>query len=305
MSRIVLLISVFAFMGCARNMHPEKTFNRSLFTAYDHTAENLFSRNIEGPAVDKEGRLFVVNYQTDGTIGLVHPDGKAELFVTLPQGSNGNSIQFNSNGNMLVADLPMHNILEVNPVTKAISVYCHDDRFSQPNDICINKKGIVFASDPDWKDQKGQLWKVGTDRKAILLKSGMGTTNGICLSPDEKILYVNESIQRRIWAFDVDEDGNISNQRLFTSFTDHGLDGMKCDNNGNLYVTRYGKGTVAIFSSKAKLLHEVQLKGKSVSNITFGEKDHKTCYVTLQDRKGMEKFRTDTPGNWNIQMINE
>jgi sugar lactone lactonase YvrE len=184
----------------------------------------------------------------------------------------------------------------VDSKTKAVTVYCHDDRFNQPNDICLNRNGIVFASDPDWKNEKGQLWKIGADRKAELLKTGMGTTNGICLSPDEKTLYLNESIQKKVWAFDVDEEGNISNQRLFASFTDHGMDGMKCDTKGNLYITRYGKGTIAIFSPKGEMINEVKLKGKDVSNITFGGKDYKTCFVTLQDRKGMEKFRTDTPG---------
>jgi sugar lactone lactonase YvrE len=177
-----------------------------------------------------------------------------------------------------------------------VSVYCHDQRFNQPNDICINRKGVVLASDPDWKNKAGQLWKIGVDRKAVLLKNGMGTTNGICLSPDEKKLYVNESIQLKVWEFDIDEDGNISNQRLFTSFDDFGLDGMKCDTEGNLYITRNGKGTVVIFSPKAELIKEVKFKGKSVSNITFGDSDYKTCFVTLQDTKGVEKFRTDTPG---------
>ncbi len=295
MKKLILILAT-AIVSCTNKMSPSKNFDRSLFVAQDHTAENLFSTNIEGPAVDKDGKLFVVNYQKDGTIGLVNPDGTVELFVTLPEGSIGNSIQFNAAGNMLVADFPKHNVLEVDTKTKTVSVYCHDDRFNQPNDICINKKGIVFASDPDWKNQKGQLWKIGLDKKAVLLKNDMGTTNGICLSPDEKTLYVNESIQKNIWAFDVDADGTISNQRLFTSFTDHGMDGMKCDTKGNLYTTRYGKGTIAIFSPEAKLLKEVELKGKNVSNITFGGKDFKTCFVTLQDRKCMEKFRTDTKG---------
>lgn len=283
-------------ISCTSGKNSAKGFESSLFVAEDHTAENLFSNNIEGPAVDKDGKLFVVNYQKDGTIGLVNPDGTVELYVTLPEGSNGNAIQFNAAGNMLVADWPKHNVLEVDTKTKAISVYCHDDRFNQPNDIYLNKKGIVFASDPDWKNQKGQIWKIGLDKKAVLLKGDMGTTNGICLSPDEKILYVNESVQKKIWAFDMDADGNISNQRLFTSFTDYGMDGMKCDTKGNLYVSRHGKGTIAIFSPEAKLLQEVNLKGKKVSNITFGGKDFKTCFVTMQDRKCMEKFRTDTKG---------
>jgi len=295
MKKMILILAT-ASLSCTNTMNPTKTFDHSLFIAQDHTGENLFSSNIEGPAVDKDGKLFVVNYQKDGTIGHVNPDGTVELFVTLPEGSIGNSIQFNAAGNMLVADFSKHNVLEVDTKTKAVSVYCHDDRFNQPNDICINKKGIVFASDPDWKNKKGQLWKIGLNKKAVLLKSNMGTTNGICLSPDEKTLYLNESIEKNIWAFDVDADDNISNQRLFTSFTGHGMDGMKCDTKGNLYVTRYGKGTVAIFSPAGKLLKEVELRGKKVSNITFGGKDFKTCFVTLQDRKCMEKFRTDTPG---------
>lgn len=295
-----IFISVFSLAtfvtACSHKMNPEKEFARSLFKAYDHTAENLFSRNIEGPAVDNAGRLFVVNYQKDGTIGMVQPDGKVELFVSLPDKSIGNSIQFNSAGNMLVADFAAHNVLEVNTTTKEVSVYCHDERFNQPNDICISKKGIVYASDPNWQKQTGQIWKIDTDRKAVLLKSDMGTTNGICLSPDNKTLYVNESIQRRIWAFDVNDKGDISNQRIFAVFPDYGFDGMKCDVRGNLYVTRYGKGTVVIINPQGKQVQEIALKGKDVSNITFGGKDYRTCFVTLQDRKGMEKFRTDVPG---------
>jgi gluconolactonase len=292
----IILLSCFLLHSCSPKLGSPKEFAKSQFQAYDHTEENLFSKNIEGPAVDMQGRLFVVNYQRDGTIGHVQPNGKVSLFVALPEKSIGNSIQFTAEGNMLVADWTGHNILEVNTNSKQVSVYCHDDRFSQPNDLCINKAGIVFASDPNWQKQTGQIWKIDKNRNAVLLKENMGTTNGICLSPDEKTLYVNESVQRNVWAFDVDEQGNISNQRLFTSFPDFGMDGMKCDSKGNVYITRYGKGTVVIFDTSGKQIQEVQLKGKDVSNITFGDKDFKTCFVTLQDRKGMEKFRTDVAG---------
>lgn len=296
MRKLAIIGGIILFIACNRKLNPQQEFTKSLFKASDYTAENLFSRNIEGPAVDKQGRLFVVNYMQDGTIGLVSPEGKVELFASLPGKSIGNSIQFTSKGNMLVADFAAHNILEVNPDTKETTVYCYDERFNQPNDICINKKGIVFASDPNWQKQNGQIWKIGTDKKAVLLKENMGTTNGICLSPDEKTLYVNESVQRRIWAFDVDENGNISGQRTFASFSDYGLDGMKCDSKGNVYVARYGKGSIAIFNPSGKQVQEVELKGKDVSNLVFGGKDLKTCFVTLQDRKGMEKFRTDIAG---------
>ena len=269
---------------------------QQLFLASDHTAENLFTNNIEGPAFDKQGNLYVVNFEKDGTIGLVKPDGSTSLFINLPEGSTANSVKFDSRGFMYLADFTGHNVLKVDMKTKEVSTYVHDDRFNQPNDIIINKKDQLFASDPNWKGGTGQIWRIDAGGKAVLLNSDMGTTNGIALSPDEKTLYVNESVQRKIWAFDVDDSGNISNKRLFAEFFDFGFDGMACDNKGNLYVTRYGKGTIAIMSPDGKVQREVQLKGKRCSNLVFGGKNGKTVYVTMQDRKGMEKFQAENPG---------
>lgn len=268
---------------------------QDLFTSVDHTQENLFSRNIEGPAFDSKGNLYVVNYQKDGTIGWVKPDGSVELFVTLPDSSIANAIQFDSKGYMYLADWKGHNVLKVDMKTKTVRVYAHTS-FNQPNDICINKKDQLFASDPNWKESTGKLWRIDKGGKAVLLDDKMGTTNGIELSPDEKILYVNESVQRKIWAFDVDKRGNISNKRLFAEFPDFGFDGMKCDKQGNLYVTRYGKGAIVVLSPEGTQIREIPLKGKSCSNLVFGGKDGKTVFVTLQDRKGMEKFYVDVPG---------
>lgn len=262
----------------------------------DFTAENLFSQNIEGPAFDKNGDLYVVNFERNGTVGTVNMDGSCELFVTLPENSIANSIQFNSHAEMLLADFPMHNVLRVNMATKAIDTLCHNDAFNQPNDLCINAKDQLFASDPHWKTNTGQLWRIDPDGTPVLLEDSMGTTNGICLSPDEKILYVNESIQRTVWRYDVDGSGNITNKRLLIEFPDHGMDGMKCDRDGNIYITRYGKGTIAVVSPDGTLLREVHLKGKNCSNLVFGGPDGRTVFVTLQDRKGMEKFRNDVPG---------
>jgi len=267
-----------------------------LFQAEDFTAENLFTNNIEGPAFDKNGNLYVVNFQKDGTIGLVKADGSVELFITLPEGSTANAIQFDSKGNMYLADFTGHNVLKVDMKTKKVDVYVHNDSFNQPNDICINKKDQLFASDPNWKDGTGKLWRIDKGGKAVLLTDQMGTTNGIALSPDEKTLYVNESKQRKIWSFAVDKKGNLSNKTLFAEFQDFGFDGMKCDNQGNLYVTRYGKGVIAVLDSKGKIIREVELKGKSCSNLVFGGLNGKLIFVTLQDRKGMEKFRNDIPG---------
>lgn len=285
----VLYITIFALtlLSCGRAKREDA--HRQLFQAEDFTAMNVFTNNIEGPCFDAQGKLYVVNFGQDGTIGVVDSAGGVQEFVKLPEGSTANSIQFDREGNMLLADFTGHNVLKVNMTTKEVSVYAHDDRFNQPNDICINARGQVFASDPNWKESTGQVWRIDTTGVATLLADSMGTANGICLSPDERALYVNESVQRNIWVFDVDETGNISNKRLLISFPDFGFDGMKCDAAGNLFVTRYGKGVVAVVSPAGDLLREIPLTGKSCSNLVFSP-DGTTVYVTLQDRKGMERF---------------
>ncbi|MEX1239609.1 MAG: SMP-30/gluconolactonase/LRE family protein [Cyclobacteriaceae bacterium] len=282
---LIVLLLVFRQVSC-----------QELFVASDHTAENIFTSGIEGPSFDKKGNLYVVNFGKEGTIGLVKPDGKAELFINLPEGSIANGIKFDRKGDMYLADYTGHNVLKVDMKTKKVSTYVHENRFNQPNDIIVNEKGQFFASDPNWKEGTGQLWRIDVGGKAVLLAEGMGTTNGIALSPDEKTLYVNESAQRKIWAFDVDASGDISNKRLFAEFSDFGFDGMACDSKGNLYVTRHGKGTVAILSPDGKVMREIQLKGKRCSNLVFGGKKGRTVYVTMQDRKGIEKFEVEHPG---------
>ena len=64
----------------------------------DLLPEGTFTNGIEGPATDKAGNLYAVNYGKEGTIGIVRPDGSHECFVTLPEGSTGNGIRFNRTG---------------------------------------------------------------------------------------------------------------------------------------------------------------------------------------------------------------
>jgi sugar lactone lactonase YvrE len=278
-----------------------ETMSEELYISKQFTEPGRFTAGIEGPACDKEGNLYAVNYEHQHTIGKVTPDGKCSVFLELPNGSIGNGIRFDSKGFMLIADYTNHNILKVDMKTKEITIYAHEPTMNQPNDIAIGANDIVYASDPKWADSTGQIWRIDTDGKVTLLETNMGTTNGIEVSSDEKTLYVNESVQRNIWAYDLSPNGEISNKRLLINFSDFGMDGMRCDIEGNLYVTRYGKGTVAKVSPKGKILLEVELKGKNCTNIAFGGPDGRTCYVTVADIGNIEKFRVDLPGrSWKL-----
>lgn len=260
-----------------------------------------FTAGIEGPAVDRAGNLYAVSYQRQHTIGRVTPSGETSLFLELPEGSTGNGIRFDSAHRMLIADYTGHNILRVDMETKVLEIIAHEPAFHQPNDICICASDILFASDPDWQASAGQIWRVDIDGTVTLLEDGMGTTNGIEVSPDESTLYVNESVQRNVWAYDLSATGEISNKRLLIRFPDFGMDGMRCDVDGNLYVTRHGKGTVAKVSPAGDVLLEVGLKGKMCTNLAFGGDDGCTCYVTLADEGNVEVFRTERPGRaWRM-----
>ena len=178
-----------------------------LYTATPLTVTNAFTAGIEGPACDLAGNIFAVNFKAQHTIGRITPAGVSEVFVTLPGASIGNGIRFDREGKMYVADYTGHNVLRIDPTTRKIEVFAHEPRMNQPNDLAIAPDGTLFASDPNWKEKTGQLWRIDTDGTVTRLAENMGTTNGIEVSPDGKKLYVNESVQRNVWAFDIQPDG--------------------------------------------------------------------------------------------------
>ena len=270
--------------------------NEVFYEARDYVFVGEFTRGLEGPAVDKNGNLYFVNPYKNGSIGKVDPNGNFTVFIDqLPNKSVANGIRFGKNQEMFLADYTGHNILMIKNGEKTTQVFANDSTMNQPNDLAICCDNLLFASDPTWKTKSGNLLKI-KDGEITFLEKDMGTTNGIEVSPDETKLYVNESVQKNIWVYDLDSDGNISNKKLFYSFEDFGLDGMRCDVQGNLYVTRHGKGTIVKLSSEGKLLREIQLKGEKPSNLAFGGNDGKTIYVTLQDRGYIESFRVESPG---------
>ena len=275
--------------------------DESLFTATPLTEINSFTKGVEGPACDASGNVYAVNFGAQQTIGKITPDGKAEVFVTLPGKSVGNGIRFSPTGIMYVADYAGHNVLRIDPQTRAVTVHAHQPEMNQPNDLALAPDGTLFASDPDWKNQKGQIWRVAANGSVTRVAADMGTTNGIEVSPDGKSLYVNESVQRNVWVFDIAADGALAGKRLIKQFPDFGFDGMRCDVDGNLYITRHGKGTVVKMTPQGEVLKEIGVLGANPTNICFGGPDGRTAYVTEAEHRRLVQFRVDRPGNeWRM-----
>ena len=291
MKKIIALAAALLTVGCHSLVLDEK-----LYLATPLTATNSFTAGIEGPACDRAGNIFAVNFAQQQTIGRTTPAGQSEVFVTLPNDSVGNGIRFDRAGRMYVADYVGHNVLRIDPVTRAVTVLAHEPMMNQPNDLAIAPNGTLYASDPNWGAKTGQLWRIDPDGTTTRLAADMGTTNGVEVSPDGKRLYVNESVQRNVWVFDIQPDGGVANKRLLRQFPDHGFDGMRCDADGNLYITRYGKGTVAVLSPEGEVLREINVLGARPSNLCFGGPDGRTVYVTEVEHRRLVQFRAETPG---------
>ena len=279
------LLCVFFLAGCSQH-----------YIARPLTRPGEFTPGIEGPACGRDGSIYAVNFTEQGTIGRISPSGKGEVFLKLPADSVGNGIRFDRAGNMYIADYVNHQVFKVAPGTSKPVVFASNSMMNQPNDLAISFGGTLYASDPNWPAKTGQLWKITVDGRTTRLAEKMGTTNGIEVSPDGRTLYVNESAQRKIWSFAIDSDGNLSGKKLFKSFEDHGFDGMRCDVDGNLYVTRYGKGTVVKLSPSGEVLAEIDVLGSKPSNICFGGPDGRTAYVTEVEHTRIVSFRVERPG---------
>lgn len=287
MSLIVPIVAAVAALSPVEPVKAVTPIQSEIFVA-----DGVFHPEIEGPAVDAEGNLYAVNFggkadSHKGTIGKVTPEGVASLHLTLPKGSVGNGIRFDRQGRMYIADYTAHNIWRYDG--KTLSVFSHQPQMHQPNDLAITRSGVLFASDPDWKNKRGQLWKIYPDGKSVLMEADMGTTNGVEVSQDQRSLYVNESAQRRIWVYQLDEAYQPSQKKLLIEFPDFGLDGMRADSQGNLYVARYGKGVIAKISPAGELLAEIALQGKFPTNVSL-DPTEQWLYVTMQQRGAIERI---------------
>lgn len=290
--RTVALAIGIAAAACS----PFRPDSEELFVAAPLTAEGSFTSGVEGPACDAAGDIFAVNFERQGTIGRITPDGRGEVQIVLPEGSVGNGIRFDAAGVMYIADYTRHNILAVDQGTRAVRVFAHEAAMNQPNDLALAPDGTLYASDPAWPAGTGQIWRIDREGRVSRAAADMGTTNGIEVSPDGRILYVNESVQRKVWAFDIGGDGGLAGKRLLAAFPDFGSDGMRCDVDGNLFITRHGKGTVVKMSPDGAILREIGVLGRNPTNLCFGGPDGRTVYVTEAEHRRLVRFRVDRPG---------
>lgn len=183
-------------------------------------------------------------------------------------------------------------------------------RFNSPNDITRRSNGDLYFTDPPYglvghENDPGKelptsgVFRVTPAGEVTRLFDDLRYPNGIALSPDERTLYVSDSDpERAIWmAFDVKDDGGVTNGRVFFDATPmvkagrKGLpDGMKVDARGNLFAS--GPGGILVLSPAGKHLGTL-VTGEPTSNCAWGD-DGGTLYMTANDK--LTRIRTLTRG---------
>ncbi|MCC6138361.1 MAG: SMP-30/gluconolactonase/LRE family protein [Bdellovibrionaceae bacterium] len=300
----ILLISHFFLSACATvaGTNANRLPSETLYVSEAITSLGLFSKSIEGPAVDVDGNLYIVNFLKKGTIGIVRSGREPELWLELPQGAVGNSIRFDKNGKMFVADYKGHRVYSIDRKTKKISVHVENPDMNQPNDIAISSEGLIYMSDPSWnKRQKGNIWVADANGQVQLGATDVVAANGIDINSEETRLYFGDSMSGSIYSYDLDH-GSLTNKKIIYKFKPDTIDGLRCDVLGNIYVARITMGTVDYISPEGKLLRSIPTLGKEPNNIAFGGPDGKTLYVTMRDGGYVESFRVEAPGReWLLQ----
>jgi gluconolactonase len=138
------------------------------------------------------------------------------------------------------------------------------------------------------------VFRITTGGELILVTADFVYPNGLCFSPDEKLLYVNCSRERLIRVYDVRPDGSVGDGRLFFQYTnpDRGNpDGLKCDIEGNVYCT--GPGGIWVHNPQGGVLARMKVPGHP-TNLGFGDDDWRSIYVTCVGN--VVRTRTNIPG---------
>jgi D-xylonolactonase len=155
-----------------------------------------------------------------------------------------------------------------------------DNRF---NDVAADPAGRVFCGTMPTDTRSATLYRMDTDGSITTVLEGVGLSNGIGFSPDQKQMYYTDSLARKIYIFDYDIDsGDITNQRVFVETPDDGSipDGMTVDAEGYVWGARWDGSSLYRYNPDGEQVVQIQFPAKKVSSVIFGGVDLTDMYVT-------------------------
>jgi gluconolactonase len=280
----------------------------------------------EGPAVDADGSVYFSDILNNRILKLA-PDGTRSVFREPSHRTNGQT--FDQRGRLYHCEGSEFGPAGGRRVTRTdlatgryeiLTDRFDGVRYNSPNDICVDGRGRVYFTDPCYGDRSIMemeiegVYRIDLDGsvKRILRQPDIERPNGIAVTQDSRRLYLVDSSplvggNRKIWAFDLDRDGNPSNQRLVYDFAPgRGGDGMRLDQEGNLYIAagimvarREGETLdtptgIYVMTPEGKLIGRIPIYEDLITNLAFGGADGRTIYITAG--KTLYQTRVAVPG---------
>lgn len=215
------------------------------------------------------------------------PDSGTSVFLDPAGGSNG--LALNAEGKLIIAGHQSRNVtrMEDDGTLTVLADSFNNKRLNSPNDLAIKSDGSIFFTDPPWGIQANQgelgyagIYRLSPNGEVQLLDKTLSYPNGLAFSPDERLLYADESVStdRRIFVWDVVDDTTVANKRLFANVGGPvgSLDGMKVDDEGNLFCA--SPMGIVVFAPDGTALDTVAVPGQT-TNCNWGP-DQNVLYVT-------------------------
>lgn len=245
----------------------------------------------EGPIGLPDGSVIFTETQAN-RITKINADGSTANFIANSNGANG--LGFSTNGDLYAAQTLKPSVGIIYPPSKAkvLADSFEGKPLNRPNDLVVDKKGGVYFTDPGVAPKPGEtstvqpaVYYIKPSGEVTRIITDIQRPNGIQLSPDEKVLYVANTAGEYIFAYDVAEDGAISNKRKFAFLegfrktengSSSGADGLAVDAEGRLYVAT--SAGIQVFDSIGIARGIIQLP-KAPQNLAFSGPDKKVLYV--------------------------
>jgi gluconolactonase len=238
----------------------------------------------EGPAWSRDGYL-VVSDIPNNEMWRWQPGGKRELLRANSNGANGNA--FDAQGRLYTCEGHARRVVrtERNGRVEVLADKWQGRRLNAPNDIVVRRDGHAWFTDPAFGPANDRreldfygVYHIAPRGALEVVAKPAGRPNGIALAPDGRTLYVTNSDEHNVRAYDVARNGMASNERMVVSGIEGVPDGMKVDEKGNLYVAAK---KLYVYTSGGQPLGAVEFE-ETPSNCAFGGPDMDLLFVTAR-----------------------
>jgi len=240
-------------------------------------------RFTEGPVWSPEGYLLFSDVPNSKILKFV-PGKGTEVARQESNGANGNAID--SEGRLYTCENRTRRVIRMDKRGKVVVLAerWEGKRLNAPNDIVVRRDGHVWFTDPAFGSQSDGreldfygVYRLAARGKLEAIARWKTRPNGIAITPDQKTLYVANSDERTITAWDLDRGGAVSNERVVVRGIDGAPDGIKVDGKGNIWVACR---VVAVYAPKGARIRVFEV-GETPANLAFGA-GYTNAYVTAR-----------------------